>query len=96
MAPPAQKVGREWMVDREARFIGVLAQPKIAEQRTRQILSVNEKIARMRESREFITVTTWLDRYLAIQQERLDAGGIKLNSVKQKTSRWNYCASTQE
>jgi cell division inhibitor SulA len=30
MAPPAQKVGREWMIDREARFIGVLAQPKIA------------------------------------------------------------------
>ncbi len=30
MAPPARKVGREWMIDREARFIGILAEPKIA------------------------------------------------------------------
>lgn len=68
----------------EARQVASEANSIIAEQRTRQILSVNEKIARMRESREFITVTTWLDRYLAIQQERLETGDIKLNSVKQK------------
>lgn len=68
----------------EAKQIASEANDIIAEQRTRQILSVNEKIARMRESREFITVTTWLDRYLAIQQERLETGDIKLNSVKQK------------
>jgi len=68
----------------EARQVASEANTIIAEQRTRQILSVNEKIARMRESREFITVTTWLDRYLAIQQERLETGDIKLNSVKQK------------
>lgn len=68
----------------EAKQVASEANEIIAEQRTRQILSVNEKIARMRESREFITVTTWLDRYLAIQQERLDTGDIKLNSVKQK------------
>lgn len=68
----------------EARQVASEANSIIAEQRTRQILSVNEKIARMRESRKFITVTTWLDRYLAIQQERLDTGDIKLNSVKQK------------
>lgn len=68
----------------EAKQVASEANNIIAEQRTRQILSVNEKIARMRESREFITVTTWLDRYLAIQQERLETGDIKLNSVKQK------------
>ena len=68
----------------EAKQVACEANDIIAEQRTRQILSVNEKIARMRESREFITVTTWLDRYLAIQQERLETGDIKLNSVKQK------------
>lgn len=68
----------------EARQVASEANTIIAEQRTRQILSVNEKIARMRESRAFITVTTWLDRYLAIQQERLETGDIKLNSVKQK------------
>ncbi|KAF6592559.1 phage integrase Arm DNA-binding domain-containing protein [Cronobacter sp. EKM101R] len=68
----------------EAKQVASEANSIIAEQRTRQILSVNEKIARMRESREFITVTTWLDRYLAIQQERLESGDIKINSVKQK------------
>lgn len=68
----------------EARQVASEANTIIAEQRTRQILSINEKIARMRESREFITVTTWLDRYLAIQQERLETGDIKLYSVKQK------------
>ncbi|AXD29431.1 excisionase [Salmonella enterica subsp. houtenae] len=30
MAPPARKVGREWMIDFEARFIGVLAEPRIS------------------------------------------------------------------
>ncbi|HGP0782562.1 TPA: phage integrase Arm DNA-binding domain-containing protein [Salmonella enterica subsp. houtenae serovar Houten] len=68
----------------EAKQVASEANSIIAEQRTRQILSVNEKIARLRESREFITVTTWLDRYLAIQQEHLETGDIKLNSVKQK------------
>ncbi|WP_395756306.1 phage integrase Arm DNA-binding domain-containing protein [Edwardsiella ictaluri] len=68
----------------EAKQVASEANDIIAEQRTRQILSVNEKIARMRESREFITVTTWLDRYLEIQQERLESGEIKINSVKQK------------
>ncbi|KAF6592560.1 excisionase [Cronobacter sp. EKM101R] len=29
MAPPAIKVGKEWMIDREARFIGMLAESKI-------------------------------------------------------------------
>lgn len=30
-APPAVKVARKWMIDREARFIGMLAKPKISE-----------------------------------------------------------------
>ncbi|ADP12322.1 excisionase [Erwinia sp. Ejp617] len=30
MAPPAVKVGKKWMIDREARFTGILAAPKIA------------------------------------------------------------------
>lgn len=68
----------------EAKQVANKANAIIAEQRTRQILSVNEKIAKMRESREFITGSTGLDRYLEIQQERLESGEIKLNSVKQK------------
>lgn len=30
MAPPAVKVGRKWMIDREARFTGILAVLKLA------------------------------------------------------------------
>lgn len=29
IAPPAIKVGRNWMVDREARYVGMLAAPQI-------------------------------------------------------------------
>ncbi|QRG80909.1 excisionase [Citrobacter sp. R56] len=29
MVPPAIKVGRCWMVDRNARFVGALAEPKL-------------------------------------------------------------------
>lgn len=29
MAPPAIKVGRCWMVDRHARFVGMIAEPQI-------------------------------------------------------------------
>ena len=70
--------------EEEAKQIACDANCAIAEQRTRQILTGKEIIARMRESSEFITVTTWLDRYLEIQQERLETGDIKINSVKQK------------
>lgn len=29
IVPPAKKVGREWMVDRDARYVGELAAPKL-------------------------------------------------------------------
>ncbi|QZN97773.1 excisionase [Symbiopectobacterium purcellii] len=29
IAPPAVRVGRLWMVDREARFVGILAEPQL-------------------------------------------------------------------
>lgn len=29
IAPPAVRVGRCWMVDREARFVGIAAEPKL-------------------------------------------------------------------
>lgn len=28
IAPPAMRVGRRWMVDREARFVGIIAEPQ--------------------------------------------------------------------
>jgi len=27
--PPAQKIGRRWMVEKEARYVGLLAKPQI-------------------------------------------------------------------
>ncbi|MBV4366247.1 excisionase [Erwinia phyllosphaerae] len=30
MVPPAVKVGRRWMIDREARFTGMLATPRLS------------------------------------------------------------------
>jgi hypothetical protein len=41
MVPPAIRVGRCWMVDREARFVGVVATPQIptnANPRLRRII----------------------------------------------------------
>ncbi|MEH4660477.1 excisionase [Phytobacter diazotrophicus] len=41
MVPPAIRVGRCWMVDREARFVGVIAEPQIptnANPRLKQII----------------------------------------------------------
>jgi len=56
----------------------------IAEQRTRQILSVNDRLARMKGKRTDITVTEWLDKYMAIQEERLKHNELRPNSFKQK------------
>lgn len=38
--PPAIKVGRKWMVDRDARYVGVLAKPQLTK-------SANEKLCRI-------------------------------------------------
>ncbi|EMB4325625.1 excisionase [Pluralibacter gergoviae] len=42
MAPPAIKVGRKWMIDRESRFTGISAKPKISP-------SANPKLRRIIE-----------------------------------------------
>lgn len=57
----------------EAIAIATEANTRLAEQRTRQILAISE-----------ITTSTWLDRYQAIQNDRLKSGDIKLNTYKQK------------
>lgn len=68
----------------EAKQVATEANTVIAEQRTRQILSVNDRLARMKGQRTDITVTEWIDKYLEIQDDRLDNGELKLNSYKQK------------
>lgn len=66
----------------EAIAIATEANLRIAEQRTRQILAISDKIATSKG--KAITANTWLDRYSKIQDERLENGDIKLNTYKQK------------
>lgn len=66
----------------EAIAIATEANTRLAEQRSRQIMAISDKIATSKG--KAITTNTWLDRYWNIQGERLDSGDIKLNTYKQK------------
>ncbi|MGQ4687622.1 site-specific integrase [Klebsiella aerogenes] len=66
----------------EATAIAIEANKRLAEQNTRQILALSDKIATSKG--KAITVITWLDRYWKIQEERLATGDIKTNTYKQK------------
>ncbi|HAS0910499.1 phage integrase Arm DNA-binding domain-containing protein [Enterobacter cloacae] len=68
----------------EAKQVANEANTIIAEQRTRQILSVNERLARMKGKRTDITVTEWIDKYIVIQEERLRNNELRPNSFRQK------------
>ncbi|WP_421550899.1 phage integrase Arm DNA-binding domain-containing protein [Kluyvera intermedia] len=68
----------------EAKQVATEANTIIAEQRTRQILSVNDRLARMKGKRSDITVTGWIDKYISIQEERLQNGEIRKNTYIQK------------
>ncbi|EPG4816335.1 site-specific integrase [Klebsiella aerogenes] len=66
----------------EATAIAIEANKRLAEQNTRQILALSDKIATSKG--KTITTITWLDRYWKIQEERLATGDIKKNTYKQK------------
>jgi integrase len=66
----------------EAIAIATEANTRLAEQRSRQIMAISDKIATSKG--KAITANTWLDRYWKIQSERLESGDIKLNTFKQK------------
>lgn len=66
----------------EATAIAIEANKRLAEQNTRQILALSDKIATSKG--KAITGITWLDRYWKIQEERLATGDIKKNTYKQK------------
>lgn len=68
--------------EQEAIAIATEANARIAEQRTRQILAVSDRIATSKG--KAITANTWLDRYCSIQDERLKSGDIRPNTYKQK------------
>ncbi|EOK1146056.1 phage integrase Arm DNA-binding domain-containing protein [Klebsiella pneumoniae] len=66
----------------EATAIAIEANKRLAEQNTRQILALSDKIATSKG--KAITAITWLDRYWKIQEERFAKGDIKKNTYKQK------------
>ncbi len=68
----------------EAKQVASEANTIIAEQRTRQILGINERLARMKENRADITVSAWLDKYKSVQEERLKHNELRPNSFRQK------------
>ncbi|HDG1697309.1 TPA: phage integrase Arm DNA-binding domain-containing protein [Kluyvera ascorbata] len=68
----------------EAKQVAIEANTIIAEQRTRQILSVNDRLTRIKGKRSDITVSEWIDKYVTIQEERLQTGEIRRNSYLQK------------
>ena len=66
----------------EAIAIATEANTRLAEQRTRQVLAISDRIATSKG--KAITTSSWLERYQAIQDDRLKSGDIKLNTYKQK------------
>ncbi|HIE9262011.1 TPA: phage integrase Arm DNA-binding domain-containing protein [Klebsiella variicola subsp. variicola] len=66
----------------EATAIAIEANKRLAEQQTRQIMAITDRIST--NSGKSISTNTWLERYWKIQQERLKSGDIKENTIKQK------------
>ncbi|MFM3091439.1 phage integrase Arm DNA-binding domain-containing protein [Klebsiella pneumoniae subsp. ozaenae] len=66
----------------EATAIAIEANKRLAEQQTRQIMAITDRIST--SSGKSISTNTRLERYWKIQQERLKSGDIKENTIKQK------------
>lgn len=70
--------------EKEAKEVAIQANMIIAEQQTKQILSINDRLSGIKNARHGISVSVWLDKYLEIQNERVREGELKPNSRKQK------------
>lgn len=70
--------------EEEARKIAVEANTFLSEKKMKRMFTLREKLST--KSRMSITVTSWIDKYIKIQDERLKSGEIKLNTYKQKTA----------
>jgi len=70
--------------EEEAKETALDANTRLAAQKMNQIFKIREKI--ITRAGLFITVSSWLDKYMKIQDERLKSGEIKLNTYKQKTA----------
>lgn len=65
-----------------AKQIAIEANSRLAERQMAQLLKVRDEISR--EQNKGISVSAWVEKYLAIQSERLESGEIRLNTHKQK------------
>ncbi|WP_413493309.1 phage integrase Arm DNA-binding domain-containing protein [Morganella psychrotolerans] len=70
--------------EKEAKEVAIQANTIIAEQQTKQILSINDRLSGIKNARHGISVNIWLDKYMDIQNERVREGELKQNSLKQK------------
>ncbi|TNH43802.1 site-specific integrase [Photorhabdus luminescens] len=68
--------------EKEAKEIAIEANSRLAEQRSRQVMAISDRVAKIKGKE--ITVNTWLDKYWQIQEERLNLGDIRPNTFKQK------------
>lgn len=66
----------------EAIAIAIEANKRLAEQQTRQIMAITDRISTSKG--KAISTNTWLERYWKIQEERLKSGDIKENTFRQK------------
>ncbi|WP_076706890.1 phage integrase Arm DNA-binding domain-containing protein [Yersinia enterocolitica] len=66
----------------EAKAIATEANKRLADQQLRNTLAIKDKVIRTLGGS--ISVSTWLDQYLKIQDERIEAKEITENTVKQK------------
>lgn len=65
-----------------AKEIAIEANARLSERQMAQLLKVRDEISR--EQNKGVSVASWVDKYLAIQSERLEAGEIRTNTHKQK------------
>lgn len=65
-----------------AKQIALEANSRLAERQMAQLLKLRDEISR--EQKKGISVSSWVEKYLAIQVERLESGEIRFNTHKQK------------
>lgn len=65
-----------------AKEIAIEANARLSERQMAQLLKVRDEISR--EQKKGVSVASWVDKYLAIQSERLETGEIRTNTYKQK------------
>ncbi len=68
--------------EKEAKAVAIEANLEVSQQELRHTMVARDLVSKI--AQKGITVSTWLDKYQSIQDERLQTGDIKLNTFKQK------------